>query len=161
MPKIAHGTAADVTELDAILAIVPRSPAKSLFEQLPESERWQGLNARSLSTSKMARPGTVRTTVLANRRQTLAVLGYMGAEASAFEKLALAGRMLKEVSSRCPGSIGLVALGDEVETPGGVDALLAAALASAFQMPAFRSRDSEDATLQRLTLLDAAKVDIP
>src|ERR1700736_264215 len=79
MPKIARGTAADVTELDAILAIVPDSPAKSLFEQLPESERWQGLNARCLSTSKTARSGTVRTTVLANQRQTLAVLGYIGA----------------------------------------------------------------------------------
>ena len=91
----------------------PESPASSLFEQLPESERWQGLNARSLSTSKMARAGTVRTTVLANRRQTLAVLGYIGAEASTFERLALAGRMLKEVSSSSPASIGLIALDDD------------------------------------------------
>jgi leucyl aminopeptidase len=155
-PKIARAAATEVAELDAILAIVPDPPAKSLFEQLPESERWQGLNARS-----KPRSGTVRTTVLANRRQTLAVLGYMGAEASTFERLALAGRMLKEVSSRCPESIGLTALGDEVAAQGGVDALLAAALASAFQMPAFRSRTSEDATIRRLALLDAAKVDIP
>jgi len=165
-PKIAHGTgtqgASHAThDLDAILAIVPDSPAKSLFEQLPESERWQGLNARSSSTSKTARSGTVRTTVLTNPRQTLAVLGYIGAEASTFERLALAGRMLKEVSSRCPGSIGLIALGDEVAAQGGTDALLAATLASAFQMPAFRSRESEDANIRRVSLLDAARVDIP
>ena len=38
--------------------------------------------------------------------------------------------------------IGLIALGDEGAAPGGVDALLAAALAAAFQMPAFRSQDN-------------------
>jgi len=69
---------------------------------------------------------------------------YIGAEASTFERLALAGRMLKEVSSRCPGAIGLIALGDEAAAQGSLDALLAAALASAFQMPAFRSREHED-----------------
>src|SRR3954447_5600785 len=52
MPKITRGTVEDLSELDAILAIVPDVPAKSLFDRLPESERWQGLNARSLSTSK-------------------------------------------------------------------------------------------------------------
>jgi leucyl aminopeptidase len=160
-PKIARASSSEIAELDAILAIVPDSPAKSLFEQLPESERWQGLNARSLSSSKTARPGTVRTTVLANSRQTLAVLGYIGTQASTFERLALAGRMLKEASSRCPGSVGLIALGDEAAAQGGVDALVAAALASAFRMPAFRSQPSEDATIRRLALLGAAKVDIP
>jgi leucyl aminopeptidase len=155
-PKIAHATSAEASELDAILAIVPDSPTQSLFEQLPESERWQELNARS-----KPRPGTVRTTVLANRRQTLAVLGYMGAEASAFERLQLAGRMLKEVPARSPESIGLIALGAVPAAQGAVDALLAAALAGAFQMPAFRSRASEDAAIRRLALLDSAKVDIP
>jgi leucyl aminopeptidase len=156
IPKIAHGTAAEVTDLDAILAIVPDSPARPLFEQLPESERWQELNARS-----KPRPGTVRTTTLTNRRQTLAVLGYIGAEASTFERLALAGRMLKEVSSRSPGSLGLVALGDAPAAQGGVDALVAAALAGAFQMPAFRARDSDETAIRRLLLLDSTKVDIP
>src|SRR5260221_5737126 len=108
IPKIAHATSADPAELDALLVIVPDAPTPSLFEQLPESERWQELNARTLSTSKSARSGTVRTTVLANRRQTLAVLGYMGAKASTFERLSLAGRMLKEASGRNPQSVGLL-----------------------------------------------------
>src|ERR1043166_1244450 len=75
-PKIDRGSLADGAELDAILVVVPDSPAKTLFEPLPESERWQELNARS-----KPRSGTVRTTVLANRRQTYAVLGYIGAMA--------------------------------------------------------------------------------
>jgi leucyl aminopeptidase len=153
IPKIARATSA---ELDAILAIVPDSPTRSLFEQLPESERWQELNARS-----KPRSGTVRSTVLANRRQTFAVLGYIGAEATTFERLALAGRMLKEAGARNPESIGLTALAEASAAGGGLDALVAAALASAFQMPAFRSRPGEDPAVRRLVLLDSAEVDIP
>jgi len=105
---------------------VPEAPEKEIFGRLPESERWQELNARTLSTSKTARSGTVRTTVLTNRRQTLAVLGYIGAKASTFERLSLAGRMLKEASGRNPQSVGLLALGDASAAQSGMEALLAA-----------------------------------
>jgi leucyl aminopeptidase len=155
-PEIERGGLAEGAELDAILAVVPDSPASSLFEPLPESERWQELNARS-----KPRSGTVRSTVLANRRQTYAVIGYIGATASTFERLALAGRMLKEVASRHPKSVGLAALGDSGTIAGGIDALLAAALASAFEMPAFRSHDSDEPAIERLVLLDAPEVDVP
>src|SRR6185312_4201854 len=50
---------------------------------------------RALAREKPS-AGAVRTTSLANRRQTLAVLGFLRPEASAFERLALAGRMMKE-----------------------------------------------------------------
>ncbi len=161
IPKIAHATSADPAELDALLAIIPDAPTPSLFEQLPESERWQELNARTLSTSKTARSGTVRTTTLTNRRQTLAVLGYIGAEATTFERLSLAGRMLKEASARNPGSVGLIALGDASAAQSGIEALLAAGLASAFQMPAYRASNDTEGGIERLVLVGATKVDIP
>ena len=63
-------------ELDALLVIVPPAAGPEIFAGLPEAQRWQELNARSTP-----RAGTVRSTTLANRHQTLAVLGYMGAEA--------------------------------------------------------------------------------
>ena len=161
IPKIAHAASADLADLDALLAIVPDAPTRSHFEQLPESERWQELNARTLSTSKTARPGTVRTTVLTNRRQTLAVLGYIGADATIFERLSLAGRMFKEASARNPGSVGLIALGDGSDASAGMEALLAAGFAGAFQMPAYRARSEPEAGIRRLVLLDSPKVDIP
>jgi leucyl aminopeptidase len=151
--------------MDALLVIVPDEPADSVLEQLPDSERWQELNART-----KARAGTVRTTVLTNRRQTLAVLGYIGAKASTFERLSLAGRMFKEASGRNPRSVGLMALTDaprDLSHTGDLEALLAAGLASAFQMPAYRSKSSEgskaddDAGIQRLILVGKTKVDIP
>jgi leucyl aminopeptidase len=156
IPKIAHEPSTEVADLDALFAIVPDSPTPSLFEQLPESERWQELNARA-----KPRLGTVRTTVLSNKRQTLAVLGYIGAEASTFERLALAGRMFKEASSRSPESVGLIALGDAPAGQSGVDALLAAALASAFQMPAFRAHEGDETGIQRIALLGSTNVDLP
>lgn len=153
MPAIVQQRAADSGELDALLVMVPDSATRSLFEPLPESERWQELNART-----KPRSGTVRTTVLANQRQTLAVIGYMGADASSFERLSLAGRMLKEASSRHPVALGLAALAGAAH---GLDALVAASLAAAFRMPAFRSHERDEAGIQRLVLLGGSEVDIP
>jgi leucyl aminopeptidase len=152
--------------MDALLVIVPSEPSDSVFRQLPDSERWQELNTRSPSISRKASPGTVRTTVLTNRRQTLAVLGYIGADASTFERLSLAGRMLKEVAARKPRSVGLMAFGDASDAEGAMEALLAAALAGAFQMPAYRSskddsRSNDEARIERLIVVGATKVDIP
>jgi len=154
--------------MDALLVIVPDEP--SVFVQLPDSERWQELNARTKPTK-----GTVRTTVLSNSRQTLAVLGYIGAKASTFERLSLAGRMFKEAAARNPKSVGLLALRDASSDPshtadlshtGDLDALLAAGLASAFQMPAYRSKPDDESGIERLLLIGPdligqGQVDIP
>src|SRR5580692_11018565 len=142
-PEIVKTRSKAADRLDALLVIVPETSAKELFRQLPENERWQELNART-----PPRTGTVRTTVLTNRRQTLAVLGYIGADATTFERLSLAGRMFKEASARNPGSVGM-------------EALLAGGFAGAFQMPAYRARSEAESGIRRLVLLDSPKVDIP
>jgi len=66
-PEIVKARARAADASDALLVIAPMPSEKELFRQLPESERWQELNART-----PPRAGTVRTTVLSNRRQTLA-----------------------------------------------------------------------------------------
>ena len=146
-PEIVKTRAKAADALDALLVIAPVSPAKELFRQLPESERWQELNART-----PPRTGTVRTTVLTNRRQTLAILGYIGAEATTFERLSLAGRMLKEVSSRDPETVGLMALGDAAPAQSALDALLAAALAHAFPMPTLRAPSKDERRIKQIVL---------
>jgi leucyl aminopeptidase len=164
IPKITHAGRADPAELDAILAIVPDAPGASVFEQLPETERWQELNARTKTRS-----GTVRTTILANDRQTIAVLGYIGAKATTFQRLSLAGRMLEAAAARNPQSVGLIDLAIAAgagnasagDSSSAVEALLAAALARAFQMPAYRARSAEEPGIRELVLLGAPKVDIP
>jgi leucyl aminopeptidase len=148
LPKIAQADLGEAGELDAILAIVPDSAPKGLFDPLPESERWQELHARA-----KPRSGTVRSTVLANRGQTLAVVGYVAADSSPFERLSVAGRMLKEVSSRSPETLGLIAFGETAAVQGGIDALLAASLAQAFQLPVFRAPTAAEKSIRRLVVL--------
>jgi leucyl aminopeptidase len=147
-PEIVKTRSKAADTLDALLVIVPETSAKELFRQLPENERWQELNART-----PPRTGTVRTTVLTNRRQTLAVLGYIGAGASTFERLSLAGRMLKEISARDPETLGLMALGDAAPAQAALDALLAAALAHAFPMPTLRAPSKDERRIKQITLL--------
>lgn len=133
--RLAGGfSAARAQGLDALLVIVPERVTPQQLAKLPEAARWQKLHAR-----KPARAGTVRSTALANARQTLAVLGYCRPEASAFEKLALAGRMLKEASSGVTQSLGIAVLDGRAQVSLGLASLLAAALAQAFALPSYRS----------------------
>src|SRR5581483_3558217 len=163
MPRVGRTSSRTAGHLDAILVVLPEKPSADLFAQLPDHERWHELNARSRPSS-----GSVRSTVLANRHQTLAVLGYIGAGASTCERLSLAGKMLKEASSRAPRSLGLAAPGESVAGQAALEALLAASLAQAFRMPSFRAPIPDERSIERIELLTdragrssaAARVDL-
>ena len=146
-PEIVKSRTRTGAEPDALLVVVPDAPEKELFRSLPESERWQELNARA-----QPRAGTVRTTVLSNRQQTLAVLGYIGPGASTFERLSLAGRMVKETAARDPETLGLRALGQAAPAQAALDALLSAALAQAFQLPTLRAPSGTDRHIKQVIL---------
>ena len=153
-PAIVSARTRDVGELDALLAIVPLPATAAAFRHLPESARWRELDARA-----PARAATVRTTVLSNHRQTLAVLGYLKDDASAFERLSLAGRMLKEAAARNPQTVGLAASGTAAAARAALEALLAAALVHAFALPSFRAPARHERHLRRIVLLGGHSVD--
>jgi leucyl aminopeptidase len=153
-PAIVAARGRQAEQLDAVLAIAPLTPSAATFRALPESARWRELDARA-----PARPGAVRTTSLANRRHTLAVLGYLASDASTFERLALAGRMMKEVAARNPQSIGLAAPGAAGAARASREALLAAALAHAFPLPRFRAPARDERRVRRLVLLGDGELD--
>ncbi len=140
--------------LDAILAILPEEADEALLARLPQSERWRRLHARPGLTA-----GTVRTATLANARDTRAVLGILPRRAGAFEALALAGRMLKEADCRESERLALVALARAGE--GALGALLSAALAHAFELPAFRKPRAAKRRIRHIELADAARLDLP
>ncbi|HEY2035436.1 MAG TPA: leucyl aminopeptidase family protein [Steroidobacteraceae bacterium] len=147
-------------EVDALLVVVPESAGPGSLDKLPESQRWRDLLARA-----QPRAGSVRTTSLANRRQTLAVLGFLGPKASAFERLALAGRMLKEAAAREPQVIGLETAGfpagggARAAAQASLEALLAGALAQAFALPSCRAPDAEERRITRIQLPADAQLD--
>jgi len=148
-------------EVDALLVALPESAGPESLEKLPESVRWRDLLAR-----ERPRAGAVRTTSLANRRQTLAVLGFLRPEASAFERLALAGRMMKEAAARGPQTIGLATAGfaaprDEAAAQAALEALLAGALAHAFELPSCRApSEDEQRHITRIQVPEDSPVNI-
>jgi leucyl aminopeptidase len=147
-------------EVDALLVVMPESAGPESLEKLPESLRWRDLLAR-----EQPRAGAVRATSLANRRQTLAVLGFLRPEASAFERLALAGRMMKEAAARGPQTIGLAAVGfpaggEEAAAQSSLEALLAGALAHAFALPSWRAPCADERHITRIQLPADTQLDI-
>ena len=159
LPRVTHFrerlTLRAVARMDAIFVMVPETAQPRLFASLPEAQRWRELHSRS-----KARTGTVRSTTLTNPHHTLAVLGYVRAEASPFERLALAGRMLKEAAARGITSIALAAPGDRSSGTNSLEALLAAAFAHGFALPTFRSTRADNRRLREIVLLDGDEVDI-
>jgi leucyl aminopeptidase len=154
-PRIARSRGGEV---DALLVVMPESASAGSCAGLPESPRWRDLLAR-----ERARAGAVRTSSLANRRQTLAVLGFLRSEASAFERLALAGRMLKEAAARSPRTLALATAGFPAREPraaqAALEALLAAALAQAFELPSYRAASAEERRIGRIEIPADAKLD--
>jgi leucyl aminopeptidase len=153
-PAIVNAGARGAAALDALLAIVPHPATSAAFRHLPDSARWRELNARGT-----ARAGTVRTTVLGNPRHTLAVLGYLPSGASAFERLTLAGRMVREAAARAPQALGLAAAGTPAAAGAALEALLAAALVQAFALPSWRAAAHGERRIERVVLLGDAPLD--
>ena len=147
-------------EVDALLVIVPESAAAASLEKLPESPRWRDLLAR-----EPPRAGAVRTTALANRRQTLAALGFLRPQPSHFERLALAGRMVKEAAARGPRTIGLAVAGFPAGVSGqaaaqaALEALFAATLAQAFELPSCRAPAADERRITRIQLPTDVRLD--
>jgi leucyl aminopeptidase len=125
------------------------------FADLPEPERWRELHSRS-----KPRSGTVRSTALANSRHTLAVIGYLQADVSPFERLQLAGRMLKEASARAVDTVALASAADRASGAANLEALLAATFAHSFTLPSFRSAREPHKPLREIVLLSGDDVDV-
>src|ERR1039458_639279 len=82
--------------LDALVVLTLGDDAAYL-RRLPEPGRWQGLQRRDKPA-----PLSMRSTTLANERQTTALLVYAKTGASSFERLSLAGKLLRELAARKP-----------------------------------------------------------
>jgi leucyl aminopeptidase len=153
-PDIVSAARLNPATLDALFAIVPYPPGAAALRRLPESARWRELEAHT-----PPRAGSVRTTVLAGRRHTVAVLGYLASDANAFERLSLAGRMLKEAAARAPQVIGLAAAGPAGTARAALEALLAAALAHAFALPSWRAPAHGERRIRRIEVLNDVGLD--
>jgi leucyl aminopeptidase len=139
---------------DALL-VVTGVDAASFLRTLPEAGRWQSLHQRSKAVA-----GSCRSTTLANERQSAAVIGHAADDASHFQRLTLAGRMLQEVAARRPAAIALCVDPALADRAAWFEALLAAALAQSFALPDFRSARAAHWTLKRIVLCQAPALDL-
>ena len=158
LPRVTRArgnSSARAGQWDAIFVIVADIAQPRAFADLPEPERWRELHARS-----KPRSGSVRSTSLANSRHTLAVIGYLQADASPFERLQLAGRMLKEASARAVDTVALAAPADRASGAANLEALLAATFAHSFALPSFRSAREPRKALREIVLLGGDDVDV-
>jgi leucyl aminopeptidase len=150
--------------LDAILVIIPADTSTAVFSALPHAPLWGQMYARRAPAGRRSdaqkagpTPGSVRGINLSNARQTRLILGVMPRNASAFEILALAGRMARELGSCLRGALALAAPdGQNGAQEPALEALLSATLACAFDMPSFRTVRKHEATLQRIIVVGGA-----
>jgi leucyl aminopeptidase len=140
--------------LDALIVLM--SPTDTaLLRRLPESQRWQGLHERDKGVALKS-----RSSVLGNVIQTVAQLAYTKPDASAFERLSLAGKLLRELAPRRPRRIGIVVAAPPAQAQLWYEALLTAAWTEGFALPDFRSTPAKPWTLQSIELYAAPPLDV-
>ncbi len=148
-------TERSAARLDALIVLTATDEG-SLWGRLPQPSQWRALHAR-------AKPAALKShaMTLANARQTLCLLAYAKPKASCFERLSLAGRLMRELSGRRPRRLGLVVATSVPEAAGWLDALLTAAWTDSFSLPSFRSRTTERWRLRQIDLFAAPALPIP
>ncbi|HRX90543.1 MAG TPA: hypothetical protein P5528_13960, partial [Steroidobacteraceae bacterium] len=143
--------------LDAIVVLAPSatdkrppdSGAASRFAALPEADRWRDLAARG-----GVDPARAVLSALGNSNQTLMVLAVADDDATPFQMQAAAARALRLATNRNLRSIAVVALHADDDAAGRArDALLTAALATAYRGPAFHRRPKRHTTITTIAVV--------
>ncbi len=145
-------TARALKSLDALIVVshADVTAAATWLATLPLPARWQQL----LQQEKPA-AGNVRCGELPDTNNTLAALGFGTTKYSAFERLQLAGKLWQLIASRRPQRVGIVIDPALDHSADWHEALIAAAYAHSFAMPAFRSKSGPQWPLRQLLLHQA------
>jgi leucyl aminopeptidase len=139
-------------KLDALLVMVPHAQAERLLKSLPRAE--------PLLKSFAAIPrsaGAVFDGVLHRIEGLSVVIGVLGDEATPFQRLSLAGRMVKLVQARAPKTVGLYA---PVQGGPACEALLAALRAAGEAQPSAKKSPPSIWAPERIRVFDGGAADL-
>ena len=137
-----------VAVCDQLLVILPERPSTADFAKLPQGTKLQAVHRKHAADSTPA-----FTTRLANKKQTFVAAGTLSVAASVFDQLSLGRRLLAAATREKAGSLGICAVGfEEGARQQIVGNLLAAALAAAFRLPAYKA-DAKPERLRSVRLL--------
>ncbi len=137
---------------DQLLLILPGKPAARDFQLLPQGVKLQQILRRSPSDATPA-----FTSRLSNKKQTLVVAGTLKKDATVFEQLSLGRELVKTACQQKAGSLGICAIGFDGEEQATIlNNMLAAALAAAFTLPSYKSKQPPSA-IKSLRLIGVDK----
>jgi leucyl aminopeptidase len=145
---------ATLVRADAAVVLLEKSsrPGKSL-ETLPQAVLWQKMLRARRSDAQDA---PMLSSRLANRSQTLVVIGFIKQGASGYERLELAGKLAREALQ--PGVQRLHLHAGDFGRPGersaALEAMLSAALAHAAPMPQQKSKTTPPSSLASIRIDD-------
>ncbi len=134
--------------IDQLIVVLPPRVPAGLWRKIPQGKKVQALMRRRLPGSVPA----VRTR-LNNKRQTALIAGNIDASAESFDLLAFARKMISAAGGEKVGVVGIWVLGfDEASQERLVSHTVAAGLAAAFAMPAYKSK-AAPAQIKRLRVI--------
>jgi hypothetical protein len=133
--KLGRVDAKSLATVDQLLVILPKRPKADVWRRVPQGKRLQALMRKRTSGDVPAFEGR-----LGNERQTFVVAGTIAANATAFEQLTLARKLVAAARREKGANLGILVAGFAAEEQSALyQAACAAALAAAFRMPPFKS----------------------
>ncbi|NNC78229.1 MAG: leucyl aminopeptidase family protein [Woeseiaceae bacterium] len=142
--------------VDQLLLILPERAKTHVWHSLP-----QGAKLRAAARKSPAASVPAVTSRLSNKRQTLVVGGQLSANSTAFEQLTFARKLVAAATVEKPGCLGICVHGFSADDEANiVKNVLAASLAAAHRMPAFKQK-SKPAPIRNIRLLGlSSKLDV-
>lgn len=136
--------------LDHVLIIFPQNPPDSIFRRLPQGLQLKGLLQKARRAKK-----EFATSRINNPKATgLTLASYK--EATAYNRLCWARKLISTCNLDNPNSLGVLILGfDETQRATIVTDLLAAAEAAAFDLPTFKSNVKPKKNLKHIRILSS------
>jgi leucyl aminopeptidase len=140
-----------LASIDQLLLILPVRVSAATWRKIPQGDNLKALLKRKPST---AVPGN--STRLNNSRQTALQVGQVDLKSEPIEQLGFARKMVAAATAETAGTVGIWIVGfDDTDQASLVQSLTAAALAAAFVMPAYKSKDTPQ-KIKRIKVLGLA-----
>jgi leucyl aminopeptidase len=151
------GSESGLARADAAAFVIADHDRAAVIATLPHAGLWRALLDRADRHSK----SLLLVSRLPNPRHTLAAVGFLRRGASAYERLELAGRVMRELIHPGVASLQCHAAGfDAAEAPAVLEALASAALAAAAPMPHRKSKPPPKPALRTIAVHGGRRTDL-
>jgi leucyl aminopeptidase len=148
---------AGLARADAVAFVVADHDPAAALAALPHAALWKALHRRS----RRSPAPPLLVTRLPNSRHTLAAVGFLKPGASAYARLELAGRLMRELAQPGVRVMQCHAAGFEPDAAAAVlEALASAALAAAAPMPQRKSRPAPSRELRTVDVHGGREADL-